>query len=891
MQTRLIKLLVIAALSLNASLAYGQTMQRHESQFPDNLVPQSHLITKKDEANIKSSAERVVKRFMDLLNFISTGLDLEVPELQKVIQDSYSLTSNKIFYDSLVLIEDDINHVELNAKVKEKNVVRYLYDFDLLYRKSNDVTVQFSNFKISNVKRKDYIYIKVFYDCLFNNNTVLSNASFTFKRRVAELKVEHINNKWKAWIINVHFPDSADTSLPDGNDVVIVDDTHPAQAEVANRDIDFQAMRQGDQDALYDHYLKEALFYESGKKYSEALKNYNMALSNKPDEAGRLSVKIHQLKTRISNIDLLNAKYKAGEYKDAIAGYGVAIKADPKCPDYYFGRGKCYIRVQDFKAALNDFNKAIESDSYNAEFYKARAALFEIQGEYANAIRDYSLYAGIDKENAYIYHKIAFLNSALGNLNEANDALDKAIAIKGDVAAFSNLKGELLYKLKKITDAEVSFSKAIGLDSANPAAYFHRGLCKLDLKKTAEAFRDFARAKVLNVGDLSYKRIQQICEDYYKAACIDYEAGNIDTAISKFDYAILVNPEDDQYRFKRGECWLKINEFGNAISNYTDVIKINPGHYDAYRQRGIARFNMSRFEEAIADFEMTLKLNLSQPQAFIHLGDTYIKLQNFAGAIKAYETGIVVSKSIKNAISQDLNAVLFNNLGQAYFYSGNPFKAIDAYNEAIKIKSKDGEVYFSRGNVFLSFNELDNAESDFKKALSFNEKHPLWNFKLGETYQKRGAYDLAIAQYNLVIALNPVKSLFLEILYNRGFCLTNMNRYDQALADYQKLLENKAEGRFKDLFLVLGSTCLKLNKPDSALGYLNNSQSPDSLKIFTNYQIALAFMQKKQTEDALTWLEKALNFPSGKLKQEMVYSDFSTLKEDARFKSLMKKYY
>ena len=53
------------------------------------------VITKKDEANIKSKAERVVNRFMGTLNAIATGIYLEVPETEKIIQQSFSFPQSK----------------------------------------------------------------------------------------------------------------------------------------------------------------------------------------------------------------------------------------------------------------------------------------------------------------------------------------------------------------------------------------------------------------------------------------------------------------------------------------------------------------------------------------------------------------------------------------------------------------------------------------------------------------------------------------------------------------------------------------------------------------------------------------------------------------------------
>lgn len=57
---------------------------------------------------------------------------------------------------------------------------------------------------------------------------------------------------------------------------------------------------------------------------------------------------------------------KAGDYKDAIGAFTVAIGKDPRMQEAYFNRGLCYIFSGKRKEGLNDLSKAGELGLYSA---------------------------------------------------------------------------------------------------------------------------------------------------------------------------------------------------------------------------------------------------------------------------------------------------------------------------------------------------------------------------------------------------------------------------------------------------------------------------------------------------------------------------------------------
>ena len=933
------------------------------------------VITRNDETNIKRKAEFVVTQFMRVLNRLATGLYLELPETERLIRESYTIPSKMIFIDSTVIIADDLRQVESIKMAKEKPVFSYLKDFDIFYQKSDSETVAFSNFKVSNIKKSSYLYIKVYFDCLFTNKSKISETPYTLTKKVAELKLEKLNNKWHALIVDIHFLDSSDLHDPFKNDIIVVDE--PVEAETAGillydslvgvlanvaptdqKERDrlrkqndsirtFMAYRDlvdsadhafntqqfmlayqfyneaetmasipnsvigksareyletaikltrknisiADRSPEEQHeiYLSQAVTAKNQRRYDEAVDLYNKALLIQPNDditRGKKS----QLTAWISNLSRLDAKYKAGKYKEAINEYDNLIKKEPGNADYYLGRGQCYEKTKDSKKALNDFKKATELDENNFHAFFIKAAFHEKQGSFADALSAYTVCTTNDKTDIPSYIKMADMYLALNNANAAINALDKGITNNPNAAKLYHRKGELFYQQKKLNEAIDLFSKAIVLDPSKGNYFYMRGQCEIDLKKIEEAGEDFVKAKSLGLDEAANNRIQQVGAEFYNEGVVKLNTGKLDAALALMNYAVAIDPAKDGYRFQRGACYFKLKDYANAVLNYRAAIQINPENTEAYKFRGLSKFFQAQFQDAITDFETTLKIDLKEVEVHKYMGDAYLALKDYNKAIASFDALMASPKSTKRSLDDNFYSELYNNKGEAYYFLDKLPLAMSNFKEAIDNNRKNGAIYFNRAKTYLKLKKLGDAEDDFKKALEYDVKNPLWNYKFGEMYQAKEKYDKAINYYNIAIASDSAKILAYDPVYNRAVCQVNLTRYSDALKDYLNIQNNNVKARYPEFDTELGNLYLDVNQPDSALKHFDIASSNVS-DPFPMYGKAVAFVQKKQMEEALSWFEKS--FALSKIPRSMVSKDkrLSAIKDDKRYKSLVKKYF
>src|ERR1700761_9779251 len=96
----------------------------------------------RDASEIRYKAERMVKTELnELLNSLSNS-NYQTQEVAESIHSSYTESRNRIFRDSLVVVEPDVNPADMSSgQAADESLGKYLRDIDLFYKKSDSATV------------------------------------------------------------------------------------------------------------------------------------------------------------------------------------------------------------------------------------------------------------------------------------------------------------------------------------------------------------------------------------------------------------------------------------------------------------------------------------------------------------------------------------------------------------------------------------------------------------------------------------------------------------------------------------------------------------------------------------------------------------------------------
>ena len=80
----------------------------------------------------------------------------------------------------------------------------------------------------------------------------------------------------------------------------------------------------------------------------------------------------------------------------------------------------------------------------------------------------------------------------------------------------------------------------------------------------------------------------------------------------------------------------------------------------------------------------------------------------------------------------------FNNRGNAYFAESQFDRAIEDYNQAIRLNPDYANAFINRGNVYRKGGQYDRAILDFDEAIRLSPQNPLAFYSRGVTYGSKG---------------------------------------------------------------------------------------------------------------------------------------------------------
>lgn len=117
-----------------------------------------------------------------------------------------------------------------------------------------------------------------------------------------------------------------------------------------------------------------------------------------------------------------------------------------------------------------------------------------------------------------------------------------------------------------------------------------------------------------------------------------------------------------------------------------------------------------------------------------------------------------------------------------------------------------------------------------------------------------------------------------------------MNNHADAYKDFRVIQAAGLHRDFPGLNTDLGYVFLAFNQADSALKYFEK-ENRNTSDVMSMYGTAIVHVQKNQRDQVFQWLEKTL--ATRKLPKATLSKDqrFQPIREDKRYKKLLKKYY
>ncbi len=189
---------------------------------------------------------------------------------------------------------------------------------------------------------------------------------------------------------------------------------------------------------------------------------------------------------------------------------------------------------------------------------------------------------------------------------------------------------------------------------------------------------------------------------------------------------------------------------------------------------------------------------------------TYTK--SFATATDArtlYDAQLAAARA--SGDPERLSAAL-NNRGVLYDDNDEHDRAIELFNEALRLNPRDAVTYYNRANSYYGKNDYPRSLADLDEAIRLDPAFADAYSDRGDVYDELGRYDRALADYAQAIRLNPADA---DFYYNRAITYSNLRDYDRSIADNTVAL--RLDPRMSDAFFNRGLAYSAKGEVDPAI--------------------------------------------------------------------------
>lgn len=409
---------------------------------------------------------------------------------------------------------------------------------------------------------------------------------------------------------------------------------------------------------------------------------------------------------------ILNA---SGKFEDALKSIDKAINLNPKEPNNFYSKGTFFMNQMDTQNALKFFDQALE---INPEFIPA------------------------------LFSKSVVL-AAQAKFDEALITIDKLIQVEPDYKEAKRLKAVILRESGRELEAIETIDRITSQDPTDIEAWVEKGIELLNIKKSTEALNCFTKAIELKDKSVKAWTLKGVALKALE---------RFDEAMECFEIANRIDPKDYKPLIEKGQTLVALKKIDLAIDLYDHMLRRFPEVFDIYFAKGLAYGSKDDFAEAVKCFDKTLELNPEfQPaEEARKVLKKMLKLKPPKEDLK------------KMILSEPKDAVGFYNKAYALYTAGDKEKALEIYDEALKLKPDLIQALHNKGAILAELKRFDEALLFIDSALSHVPDDPGLLSNKAATLMKLERMDEAIEMLDKLLEIEPN---FVDGWVNKGLSL------------------------------------------------------------------------------------------------------------------------
>ncbi len=275
-----------------------------------------------------------------------------------------------------------------------------------------------------------------------------------------------------------------------------------------------------------------------------------------------------------------------------------------------------------------------------------------------------------------------------------------------------------------------------------PSDFFNRGLESLDHGDYQNAVNYFKEALSRDYSDPDL---------YVHLGEAYFEMGRAEEALDWFNRVnVTEGALAEDLLLWKGSCYLELGKYRRAISSFNRAIELNPGLAEAHFKRGLVLFEMGQQDRALQAFDAALGMLEGDAEqvseVLLWKGRTLTRMGRRAEGLELLQEA--------HERAPDLPGP-YNEIADAHRFAGDYAGAEEWYKRGLERLPGDPSLHNDYGNLLRDLGRLDESRKHLTVAIDRDLARSIAYYNRALTLERMGRGDDALKDYDTVIEHNP----------------------------------------------------------------------------------------------------------------------------------------
>ena len=304
-------------------------------------------------------------------------------------------------------------------------------------------------------------------------------------------------------------------------------------------------------------------------------------------------------------------------------------------------------------------------------------------GRLAQAEQLYRRILAVQPDHDESLHLLGVIGCQCGRADLAVGLIERAVALRGSVAAYHYNLGLACQMLGRLDDAAQAFERALALQPDYAEASNNLGTVLLMQGHAEHAVAAFERALALRPGH---------AEACCNLAVALQRQGRLDAAIARFEQALALRPGYPEALYNLGLARERQGRRGDAIACFEQALAVRPDYPDALYSLGAVLQAQDRLDAAAARYERAVALRPDHAESWYGLGGVRHRQGQAAVARHCYERAVALKPDWPDP---------YSNLGVLMKDQGDLAGAMAMLDRAIALKPDFADAQLNQAMIRL----------------------------------------------------------------------------------------------------------------------------------------------------------------------------------------------